>query len=298
LDFSGGFSPEGPLVSVTTVERVLECFMDSPSPVVDVLRRLAGSASDDVSDAELISRFVNSRDANAFAALVRRHGGLVWGACRRRLRDVHAAEDAFQATFLALARHAGSIRRADALAAWLHRVAVRCSAAFRPPRYHMATPLLDMPARGPDPASAAAALDLERAIDAEIDALPEPFRLAFVLCEVEQRTAADAAKTLGCAVGTVESRLTRARQWLRARLARRGISIGAAIGVAFLSVRRQLRAARLNRHRQLASADDVGDGRRSRARSVLACDHGRRNNWGDGIVGLGGFDLGVVIIAD
>src|SRR5262245_28144565 len=113
--------------------------MDSPSPVVDVLRRLAGPASEDVTDAELISRFVESRDSNAFAALVRRHGGLVWGACRRRLRDAHAAEDAFLATFLALARHAGSVRKPDALAAWLHRVAVRCSTAFRTPRYHMAT---------------------------------------------------------------------------------------------------------------------------------------------------------------
>lgn len=202
------------------------------APVIDVLRRLAGPGPDDVSDADLLGRFVASHDPAAFEALVRRHGRLVWGTCRRRLRDAHAAEDAFQTTFLALARHASAVRRPDALAAWLHRVAVRCSAEFRPPRYHMSASFLDIPARGTDPAAAAAANDLERLVDCEIDALPEPFRLAFVLCEVEQRTAADAAKTLGCPVGTIESRLTRARKWLRARLVRRGITVGSLTGVA------------------------------------------------------------------
>ncbi len=207
--------------------------MDNP-PVIEALRRLAGPGPDDVSDSELLTRFVTSQDGTAFEALVRRHGRLVWGACRRRLRDLHAAEDAFQTTFLALARHAAEVRRPEALGAWLHRVAVRCAAAFRTPRYHMPLSSLDTPARDVDPAEAASALDLERAIDCEIDALPEPFRLAYVLCEVEQRTAADAAKTLGCAVGTIESRLTRARQWLRARLTRRGITVGTLAGASLV----------------------------------------------------------------
>jgi RNA polymerase sigma factor (sigma-70 family) len=206
--------------------------MDNPA-VVDALRRLAGPGPDDVSDATLLARFVASNDSSAFEALVRRHGSLVWGACRRRLRDAHAAEDAFQTTFLALARHAATVRRPDALAAWLHRVAVRCSAALRLPRDHMSISSIDIPSRGPDPAAAAISNDLERMIDTEIDALPEPFREAFVLCEVEQRTAADAAKTLGCAIGTIESRLTRARKWLRARMVRRGVSVGAISAITF-----------------------------------------------------------------
>jgi WD40 repeat protein len=96
------------------------------------------------------------------------------------------------------------------------------------PRLH-APP--DAPARGPDPAAAAAGRDLERLIDAEIDALPEPFREAFVLCEIEERTAAAAAAALGCPVGTIESRLTRARARLRERLAGRGVTAGALVGL-------------------------------------------------------------------
>src|SRR5881275_1963720 len=122
--------------------------MNSPPPVIDLLRRMAGPGPDDVSDSELLNRFVGSRDEGAFEALVRRHGGLVWGACRRRLRAGHDAEDAFQMTFLALARHAATVRKPEALAGWLHRVAVRCSAALRTPRYHMSATSVDIPARG------------------------------------------------------------------------------------------------------------------------------------------------------
>jgi WD40 repeat protein len=89
----------------------------------------------------------------------------------------------------------------------------------------------DLPTPAPGPAAAATGRDLERVIDAEIDALPEPFRLTFVLCEVEERSTAEAAGALGCPVGTVESRLTRARERLRARLARRGITAGALVGL-------------------------------------------------------------------
>src|SRR5262245_25753355 len=205
-------------------------------PLMEALRRVTGPTTVDAPDAELLARFVQSRDEAAFAALVRRHGGLVWGACRRRLRDAHAAEDAFQTTFLALARHAASVRRPDALGGWLHRVAVRCSAGFRPPRESMSPPPTDLPAREPEPATAVAGRELERVIDAEIDRLPEPFRQAFVLCEVEQRTAADAARALGCPVGTVESRLSRARLRLRDRLARRGITVGALAGLGLAAV--------------------------------------------------------------
>lgn len=111
--------------------------MTQPPPLIAALRRLAGPRPDDRTDAELLARFVADRDPTAFAALVHRHGGLVWGTCRRRARDHHAAEDAFQTTFLALARHAAAVRRPAALGAWLHRVAVRCMAAARTPREPM-----------------------------------------------------------------------------------------------------------------------------------------------------------------
>jgi RNA polymerase sigma factor (sigma-70 family) len=200
-------------------------------PLIDALRRLAGPGPDDRPDADLLARFVTAHDPAAFEALVRRYGGLVWGICRRRLRDAHAAEDAFQTTFLALARHAGAIKKPGTLGAWLHRVAVRCTAAVRTPREPMSALPPDLPAKGPGPDAAIEGRDLERAIDAEIDALPEPFRLAFVLCEIEERSAADAARALGCPVGTVESRLTRARERLRSRLARRGVTVGALTGL-------------------------------------------------------------------
>ena len=230
----GRVPPESPLC--TDIRDVPKAQMTQPPPLIDALRRLAGPVPDDRSDAELLARFVAAKDSAAFETLVRRHGGLVWGACRRRLRDAHAAEDAFQTTFLALARHAAGVRKPDALGAWLHRVAVRCTVALRPSREPMSALPPDAPARGPGPVATAEGRDLERAIDDEIDALPEPYRLAFVLCEIEERTAAEAARALGCAVGTVESRLTRARERLRNRLSRKGVTGGALTGLALAAI--------------------------------------------------------------
>src|SRR5262245_39127831 len=100
------------------------------APVLGLLRRLGGPA-DAEPDATLLGQFARSRDEAAFAALVRRHGPMVLGVCRRTLGDPHAAEDAFQATFLALARKAGSLARPAELAGWLHGVARRVALKAR-----------------------------------------------------------------------------------------------------------------------------------------------------------------------
>ncbi len=211
-------------------------------PLIDALRRMTGGEPGESTDAQLLSRFVADKDAAAFEALVRRHGPLVWGACRRRLEDSHSAEDAFQTTFLALARHAATVRRPAALGAWLHRVAVRCAGAVREAPVPMPAPIPELPSRDRDPAQVAAGRDLERLIDSEIDALPDRLRRTFILCEVEQRTASDVASVLGCPIGTVESRLTRARQRLRARLAHRGVTAGALSGLGLAGLHVPLQA--------------------------------------------------------
>src|SRR5262245_29768464 len=186
----------------------------STAPLVALVRRLIPCA-DTVPDAELLDRFARSRDQAAFELLVLRHGPLVWGACRRMLApDWAAAEDACQATFVALARHAGRLRARPALAAWLRRVAVRASldllAARRPSR-----PLdgleFDPPDPEPGPAQAVADRECRRLLDDGLNRLPDKLRAPLVLCELEGRTNAEAAAVLGCPVGTVGSRLTRAR---------------------------------------------------------------------------------------
>ncbi len=202
--------------------------MPDPLPFAALLRRLAADA-DTVPDGELLGRFVRSGDAAAFELLVWRHGGLVWDVCRRMLApDRGAAEDACQATFLALATRAGRVRDGRALAGWLHRVAVRACldliAGRRPVR-----PLVDRADRRPGPAQAAADGEVRALLDAGVNRLPERYRLPFVLCELEGLSNREAAAVLGCAVGTVESRLTRARQRLRRWLSERGVSPAAAV---------------------------------------------------------------------
>src|SRR5262245_9708604 len=176
---------------------------------------LAGAAG--VPDAELLERFRSTRDAAAFELLVYRHGPMVWATCRRVLGDVHAAEDAFQATFLALARRAGAIRRGGSVPGWLHRVTVRVGLDLRRrvPTADLNSNVID-PAAGP--ADRAASADLVRHIDAAINQLPKRLRGAVVLCKLHGHSLKEAATELGCPVGTVESRLARARRKLRGML--------------------------------------------------------------------------------
>ncbi|HKB41648.1 MAG TPA: RNA polymerase sigma factor, partial [Gemmataceae bacterium] len=209
------------------------------SQPLSLLYRVARAARPDatqLADVELVRRFAQGRDPAAFELLLWRHGPMVWGVCRRLLNNIHDAEDAFQATFLALARVAGTIGKRGAVAGWLYRVALHTSLAVRKGRQRRAvrewlTP--DPPERcaGEDPAHAASTRDLQRLIDEEVSGLPEKLRLPFLLCEVEGRCRASVAAELGCPVGTVESRLSRARQRLRSRLGRRGLALPVALAV-------------------------------------------------------------------
>jgi RNA polymerase sigma factor (sigma-70 family) len=191
--------------------------------LVRQLRRLATRAGAAPGDAELLRRFVAGHDQAAFELLVWRHGAMVLDLCRRLLRHEQDAEDAFQAAFLALARKAGSLRRPGAVGPWLYRVAYRVAlraAAGR--RAAREVPLAREPAREPD--SGPVWRDLRPVLDEEINRLPEKYRAAFVLCCLEGKTVAEVAQELGCPRGTVGARLSRVRERLRCRLARRGLA--------------------------------------------------------------------------
>jgi RNA polymerase sigma factor (sigma-70 family) len=192
------------------------------------------------SDAELLRRFAAHREEEAFLALMRRHGRLVWGVCRHILRGEHDAEDAFQATFLVLATRASSIRKGESLASWLHgvayRIAVRAkrAAARRKAGEQLAAGGLSGRSadRGRATRSGDLAMNELRALlDEEVARLPAKWRAPFVLCCLEGRSRAEAAAELGWKEGTVSSRIAQARRRLRHRLARRGVSLSGALAV-------------------------------------------------------------------
>jgi RNA polymerase sigma factor (sigma-70 family) len=192
------------------------------------------------SDGQLLEHFATGPTATAeaaFAALLERHGPMVLRVCRAILRDEHSAMDAFQATFLVLIRKSRSLWVRESLGPWLHRVAVR--AARRITRESARQRRLELCAaeRTPERTVTAAPShcgELTVALHEEIDRLPDRFRLAILLCDLEGRTCAEAARLLACPVGTVASRLARGRGRLRERLTRRGIApTSPALVVAF-----------------------------------------------------------------
>jgi RNA polymerase sigma factor (sigma-70 family) len=210
--------------------------MHSIPPLAALVRRVAPEL-EAVSDVELLERFVRSADQAAFELLVWRHGAMVWGVCCRALvPDRDAAEDACQAVFVALASHAARLRDRRALAAWLHRVAVRAALALVAERKTLRLFPPDEPdpvVRSWDPARAASAREVRALLDTGLNRLPEKLRVPFVLCELEGRSNAEAAAALGCPLGTIESRLVRARKRLRIWLVDRGVVPGAvALAVA------------------------------------------------------------------
>jgi RNA polymerase sigma factor (sigma-70 family) len=195
----------------------------------------AGEAAG-LTDGQLLEGFVVGRDAAALEALVRRHGPMVWGVCRRLLADHHDAEDAFQAAFLVLVRKAASIRSREEVANWLYGVArqtalkARATAARRRGRERQVVDL-------PEPAVPERDLwdDLRSLLDQELARLPVKYRVAILLCDVRGQARGEAARQLGLPEGTVASRLARGRAMLTKRLARRGIAPTAGVLAAVLA---------------------------------------------------------------
>src|SRR5262245_4809911 len=194
--------------------------------VVRHLHRLAGSPdAEEPSDTLLLERFADGEES-AFAALIRRHGPMVLGVCRRVLRDRTDAEDAFQATFLILFRRARFLGRPGSLAGYLYTVAYHVALKGRAEtvrRQRCAREVRQMRPVQTNPDELWG--DLGPVLDEELNGLPERYREAVVVCYLQGRTNEEAARLLGCPAGTVKSRLSRARDLLRTRLTRRGITL-------------------------------------------------------------------------
>jgi RNA polymerase sigma factor (sigma-70 family) len=199
--------------------------------VLSHIRQLAGAdRARELSDAQLLERFVSRHEESAFAALLQRHGRLVWSVCRQVLHNEHDAEDAFQATFLALARHASSIRAGQAVSSWLYHVAYRTALKAGADRSRrQARERQAMSTTRAEPTSQLAWRELQAVLDAELERLPEKYRAPFVLCCLEGKSKPEAARELGWKEGTVSGRLAQARKLLQERLARRGVTFSAAL---------------------------------------------------------------------
>lgn len=205
------------------------------SEVIQHLRRTAllhdGAG---LSDGQLLEHYISGRDDAALSAIVRRHGPMVWGVCRRVLGNHHDAEDAFQATFLVLVRKAASIASRELLANWLYGVAyqtARKAKTMNAKRNRREKQLTKMPE--PAVAEPDQEPDLQLLLDQELSRLPDKYRAVIVLCDLEGKTRKEAACQLGCPEGTVAGRLARARTMLAKRLAQRGLALsGAALAAA------------------------------------------------------------------
>jgi RNA polymerase sigma factor (sigma-70 family) len=198
--------------------------------LIRLVRRLADVADgDDESDGHFLQRFVRCRDGDAFAVLVQRHGRLVWSVCRRVLPCDADAEDAFQATFLALSRHAAGIRVGEALASWLYRVAHRVARKAMQERdaRQAGERAAERPMHAP-PHDDLAHRELRAVVDEELRRLPEKLQAPFLLCCLEGKSKAEAARQLGWKLGTVSGRLAEARKRMRRSLLRRGVTPAAA----------------------------------------------------------------------
>jgi RNA polymerase sigma factor (sigma-70 family) len=186
-----------------------------------LLRQGAG-----LTDAQLLDEFLKRRDESAFEALIRRHGPMVLGVCRRILRHAQDAEDAFQATFLVLLRKAASIRPRAMVGNWLYGVAYRTALEARVVKARRRRKERQVPAR-PRSAKSDEAVwrELRSLLDQELSRLPEKYRAPILLCDVEGKTRREAARLLAWPEGTLSTRLARGRALLAKRLARFGLAV-------------------------------------------------------------------------
>jgi RNA polymerase sigma factor (sigma-70 family) len=231
--------------------------------------RIAFLAKDSgqVTDADLVGRFAARRDEAAFGALMERHGQLVLQVCRRVLHHDADADDAFQATFLVLARKAPSLRVGQSLAAWLYGVALRCARDLRKVamrrRKHEERAASNRSLEAP--AADAALHELQGLLDEEIERLPEKYRAPFLCCCLEGQSRGEAARALGWKEGTVSGRLARVREILQRRLVARGLTLSAALGAIALVL--------------AASASVSASLTGKTTQAALAFAAGRRHNW-------------------
>jgi RNA polymerase sigma factor (sigma-70 family) len=187
-------------------------------------------------DGQLLERFLFHRDEAAFEALVRRHGAMVLAVCRRVIGNLHDAEDAFQASFLVLARKAASVSPRDAVGNWLHGVAYRTARrarALNARRWAHEKQVKDMPHPTTEPADPLQGF--EPLLDQELSRLPDKYRLPLILCELEGRLRKDVARQLKVPEGTLSSRLATARKMLARRLARHGLATSGTVLATVLS---------------------------------------------------------------
>ncbi len=194
----------------------------------DIQLLFRAGATGGLTDGELLDRFVASGDEAAFEVLVHRLGPMVLGVCRRLLGDRHDAEDAFQATFLVLARRAPAIAPPDRIGPWLHGVALRVAMRARSSRTRRRSREITAPSLPEWPADTEPdGDDLLGLLDGELGRLPEKYRAPIVLCHLEGKPYKEAARQLGLREGTLSGRLTRGRALLAARLTRRGAALSA-----------------------------------------------------------------------
>jgi RNA polymerase sigma factor (sigma-70 family) len=187
----------------------------------------------DLADSELLARFVVARDEVSFAVLVRRHGPMVLGVCRRVLRHHQDAEDAFQAAFLVLARKAAAVRP-DAVGSYLYAVAYRTALEARAVNARRRAREMQVENLPQPPVSPAEAQDWRPILDRELRRMPEKYRSPILLCDLAGQSRKEAARQLGLNEGTLSSRLATARQMLARRLARSGVTLTAgALAVGF-----------------------------------------------------------------